>query len=117
MATKMYDTVELELQDGQLVEIKPLPIKRLRRFMKAIQGLDESQVPEGEDAPERDQLDIFLDCAAIVLEKKYPQVAHDREALEDLLDVPTMIKILEVAGSIDLSGDAGPNQGSPLGTI
>lgn len=114
MATKMYDTVELELQDGTLVEIKPLPIKRLRRFMNAIQNLDSEGKAKGDD---RDQLDVFLDCAAIVLEKKYPQVANDREALEDLLDVPTMIKMLEVAGSIDLSGDAGPNQGSPLGTL
>ncbi len=110
MATKMYDTVELELQDGSTVEVKPLPIKRLRRFMKVIEEL-------GDENSERDQIDIFLDCAAIVLEKKYPQVAHDRDALEDLMDVPTMLKMLEVAGGLNLSGDAGPNQGSPLGTL
>lgn len=114
MATKMYDTVELELQDGSTVEVKPLPIKRLRRFMSVMQEL--TKVPT-EDDPGREQLDIFLDCAAIVLEKKYPHVAHDRDALEDLMDVPTMIKMLEVAGGISLSGDADPNQGSPLGTI
>jgi hypothetical protein len=109
MATKVYDTVVVELQDGQEVEIKPLPIKRLRRFMKAIE-----QLANGDS--DREQVDVLLDAVAIVLEKKYPNIANDRDLLEDLVDVPTMNKILEVAGGLDMSGEPNPNQASPLGT-
>jgi hypothetical protein len=109
MATKVYDTVELELQNGDVVEIKPLPIKRLRRFMKAMEELTDSD-------SEREQIDVLLDGVSIVLEVKYPEIANNRDALEEMVDVPTMNKILEVAGGLDLSGDAGPNPVSPPGT-
>lgn len=109
MATRVYDTVTLTLQDDSEVEIKPLPIKRLRRFMKALERLQTDEDVE--------QIDVLLDAVAIVLEKKYPNIAEDRDALEELVDVPTMNKILEVAGGLNMSGDAGPNLGSPPGTI
>ena len=33
MATKLYDIVEIELQNGNKAILKPLPIKALREFM------------------------------------------------------------------------------------
>ena len=40
MATQLYDIVEVELQDGRKVTLKPLPIKRLKEFMKVVTKLD-----------------------------------------------------------------------------
>ena len=39
MATSVYEIVEIELQDGTKVEMKPLKIKVLRDFMKEFQKI------------------------------------------------------------------------------
>lgn len=109
MATKVYDSVVVELQDGNEVEVKPLPIKRLRRFMEVIAQMDD-------ETSDKTPIDVMVEAAAIVLEKKYPHLAHDKDELEELLDVPTMVKMVEVAGGLNLSGD-NPNLVSPPGTI
>jgi predicted nucleotidyltransferase len=109
MATKVYDTVTVELQNGDTIEVKPLPIKRLRRFMEVIAQMDD-------ESSDKSPIDVMVEAAAIVLEKKYPHLANDQDELEELLDVPTMVKIVEVAGGLNLSGD-NPNLVSPPGTI
>ena len=39
MATKLYDIVEIELQNGNKAVLKPLPIKALREFMEVCGGI------------------------------------------------------------------------------
>lgn len=121
MASKVYEIVELELQDGTVIEIRPLPIKRLRKFMNVIEKM--SQTPEldeqGNLVNEQDQdkmVDYLLDAAQVALEAKWPQY-KDRETLEEAVDLPTLMKICEVAGGLNFSGDADPNLLSPLGAI
>lgn len=118
MASKVYETVELELQDGTVVEIRPLPIKRLRKFMDVIEKMGEGpEVDENGDLKEQDKMvDFLLDAAQVALEVKWPQY-KDRETLEDAVDLPTLMKICEVAGGLNFSGDADPNLLSPLGAI
>lgn len=108
MASKVYDVVTLELQNGDEIEIKPLPIKRLRRFMTIIEQMND-------ESSEKSMMDILVEATAVVLEKKYPHIAHNQDELEELLDIPTMNKILEVAGGLDMSND-NPNPVSPPGT-
>lgn len=101
MATKVFETETLELQDGTEVTIRPLTIKKLRKFMdvvKQLDGMDE----EGDEA-----VDLMVKACSIALEKSAPDLANDSERLEDALDVPTMWRILEIAGGVKL-GD--PNQ-------
>lgn len=95
MATKVYVTESFELQDGTEVEIKPLNIKRLRKFMEIVAKLEETE-------KEVDAIDILFDATALVIERSNPKLAEDRETLEDILDVPTMYRILEVAGGVKL---------------
>ena len=38
----------------------------------------------------------------IILESQYPELAKDREKLEDALDVPTINRIIKICGGIDL---------------
>ena len=95
MATKIYDTVEIELQNGSRAVLKPLPIKQLREFMSIVAKLDSV---ENEDQA----IDIFIDACEVALRKSLPDLAADREALEETLDVPTIWKIIEVCGGIKL---------------
>lgn len=95
MATQLYDTVEIELQDGRKATLKPLPINRLRKFMKVVTKLDEVKTEE-------QAIDIFIEACAIALSKSLPELSENKEALEEALDVPTIWKIMEVCGGIKL---------------
>jgi hypothetical protein len=95
LATTVYDTEEIVLQNGVNVILKPLTIKQLRKFMVVINKL-------GTETTEDESLDILIDACAIALEKDLPELVADREALEDVLDVPTINRVLEVCGGIKL---------------
>jgi hypothetical protein len=91
MATRVYDVVELELQDGSVVEIRPLSIKRLRNFMEKIEDLSKAET-------EIESLSVLSDAATVAIQAFRPDVTQ--EQAEDILDMPTIWKILEIAGGI-----------------
>ena len=97
MATTVYDIVEIELSNGETISIKPLPIKQLRKFMEAIKEMD------SENTTEDDAMDIFIKAAMICLEVFKPELSQDKEKFEEVVEIPTMMKILEVCGGLKLT--------------
>jgi len=97
LATTVYDVVEIELADGTTITLKPLPIKQLRKFMTIIQGMD------ADNASEQEAMDFFIKGAMVCLETTRPELASDKDKFEELIEVPTMMKILEVAGGLKLT--------------
>ena len=95
MATTVYDVEQITLQDGSTVNLKPLSIKELRKFMIAIQKTQDA-------ATEDETLNVLIDACAVALEKQLPSLVADRDKLEDALDIPTINRILEVCGGIKL---------------
>lgn len=97
MATKVYDTFELELENGESVLIKPLPIKALRRFMDVINKEDVED--------ETDMMDVFMEACVLCLKSLHPKIFSDKtkEDIEELVTLPTVMKILEVAGGLKAS--------------
>lgn len=130
MATTVYTVEEIELQDGNSVTLRPLVVKKLRRFMKMIQemsALDDEEKIE----------DLMLNCAAFCVAKEHPEywdmdadngtypdqewqpgdgddkdakapeVARLRgrytDAFEDAADMPTVTKIIELCGGINFN--------------
>lgn len=96
MATQIYDTIELELQDGRKVTVKPLSIKLLRKFMEVMRTMDA-------DGTEEENLDVLVSACGVALQRQIPEVEANTELLEDILDVPTMWKIIEIAGGIKMA--------------
>jgi hypothetical protein len=117
MATRVYNTEEITLQDDKDVVLKPLPIGRLRRFMEAWNKIGD--IEEGDDG-----FDVFINCCGIALEEnfrgdnRFPdglkaskeerEEGHFlstkyREYLEDTLELDTIYKILDVSGGIKLN--------------
>lgn len=115
MATQVYQTVEITLQDDTDVVLKPLPIGALRRFMAAWEKI--SDIEEGDDG-----FDVFINCCGIALEKNFKgkfdeglraSVAEQekgeflspeyKEYLVDTLDLDTIYKILDIAAGIKLN--------------
>jgi hypothetical protein len=98
LATTVYDVVEIELADGSNISLKPLPIKQLKKFMTVIRSIDAD-----EDATEDDAMDTFIKAAMICLEIFKPELSQDIEKFEAVIEVPTMMKILEVCGGLKLT--------------
>lgn len=111
MATTVYNQETISLQDGTEVTLKPLPIGRLRRFMKAWEKFTEVKTDE-------DGFDVFLNCAGIAVEGDFKGKFDSLKApadsgeflseeyktyLEDVLDLDTIYKILEVCGGLKLN--------------
>lgn len=102
MATSVYSTEEIELQDGSTVTLKPLNIKNLRKFMKTMESFAE------EGLSEEDGLDILLDASALCLKAQKPNYWDNEEdkhseEYEDVVDMPTVYKILDVCGGVKLN--------------
>lgn len=93
MATKVYITEEIELQDGQKVTIKPLNIKALRKFMEVVKDFDKI---EDED----ESISLMVRACAIAIAPSNKALSENEDLLEEALDVPTMWRILEIAGGV-----------------
>jgi hypothetical protein len=97
LATKVFESIELELLNGDTVEVKPLSLKNLRSLMTV--WTEGTQKTTSED----EFLDLLITCTAIAFKQFAPKLAEDRDALEEALDLQTMYKILEVAADIKLN--------------
>ena len=97
MATTVYDIVEVELSNGEVITLKPLPIKQLRKFMDLIGKMD------NEDASDAMAMDIFIEAAMLCLENIKPELGKDKDKFEEIIETPTMMKILEVCGGLKLN--------------
>jgi len=94
MATSVYETVDIELMDGNKLKMRPLKISLLREFMKRFEAIAEIQ--SDNDA----SMDLLMDCVAIAMKQYDPSLADDREKLEDVIDLPSVYRIIEVASGI-----------------
>lgn len=88
---------QITLIDGTKIEVRPLKISLLRKFLSTFEGI--SKVSEDNDK----SMDILLDCVQIAMQQYKPELAEDKEALEDNLDLPTLYKIIEAASGTNLS--------------
>jgi hypothetical protein len=48
-------------------------------------------------------MDIFIKAAMVCLESIKPELSTDKDKFEELIEVPTMMKILEVVGGLKLT--------------
>jgi hypothetical protein len=104
VATTVIDIIKVELDNGDKIECKPLKIRNLRKFMNRIKGLDD--VVQDNDK----SVDVLLECCQIALDQ-YVKDGYSLDELEDLLDLPTMYRIIEGASGIRLNdeGSDSPN--------
>jgi hypothetical protein len=101
LATAVYDIVEIELGDGTELTLRPLPIKKLRAFMELIKEIDLEENASDEDAT----MDVFIKAAMLCVASLSPDspLGKDKDKFEDVVEIPTMMKILEIAGGLKLS--------------
>ena len=98
MATAVYEVVEVELMDGSKISMRPLKISLLRDFMKEFQKIGDEKIAEDNIK----SMDLLLDCAVIAMKQYNPEFAT-KEQMEDVVDLPTVYKIIEIAAGIKLN--------------
>ena len=89
---------DIKLIDGTILKAVPLKISLLRPFMTRFADL--TKVAEDNDK----SMDVLLDCVQIALKQYKPEIADDREALEDNIDLPTVYKLIDLAYCLNLQG-------------
>lgn len=96
MASKdLTEGITITLGDVK-VEVRPLTIRQLRKFVKVVKDLNTETV----DLSDED-IDNMIEAARIVLSKAAPELAEDPDALEDVLDIRTFNQILSAAMGVD----------------
>lgn len=98
MATKINKTEKVTLQDGTVVEIRPLNVKNLRLFMEVTKRFAETKTEE-------EGLSLLVEAAQIALLVNDEEKFADTEYLEDVLDMNTIATIMSVAGGVDINSD------------
>ena len=96
MSTEVYEEKTIKLIDGTEIKVRPLKISLLRPFMKKFEGI--AEVAEDNDK----SMSIFMDCVQIAMKQYKPELAEDLKALEEILDLPTVYKIVEEASGVKL---------------
>jgi hypothetical protein len=97
MSTTINEARTVELLDGTSITVRPLKISLLRPFMTKFEG-----IAEVADNNEK-SMTLLMECVQIALQQFAPDLAKDTKALEELLDLPTVYKIVEEASGIKLS--------------
>lgn len=121
IASEVFTKMEVILQDGTEVTLKPLVIGKLRRFMKRWEDI-------ATVANDDEGYTIFIDCAGIAIEDNFrggkierlkggkddlpddadkdtpiPILSNEyRDYLEDTLEMDTIYRIMEICGGIKL---------------
>jgi len=97
MATNINEEKEITLIDGTKFNIRPLKISLLKLFMKKFEEVQEVS------SDNEKSMTILIECVQIAMRQYKPELADDAEKLEDLLDLPTVYKIVEEASGVRLT--------------
>ena len=96
MATKIYESGQVELLNGVIVEAVPLKIKYLRELMDAFELVKNS------DGDDEAMTNLAL-CASITLKQYCPEFYPEAE---DLCNMPIVYQLLNYAAGIKVNKDS-----------
>ena len=97
MATTVHEGEELVLMDGTKIKVRSLKISLLRPFMKKFEQV--AGVAEDNDK----SMTLLIECVQIAMEQYSPDLSKDISKLEEVLDLPTVYKIIEAASGVKLA--------------
>lgn len=92
MATKIYDIASIELADGTVLELEPLKIKYLREFMILFEKV---KAAKGDS----EAIAALVECSVAAMKQYHPSIKTVEDA-EDLMTMPAIYKLIDVAAGI-----------------
>ena len=88
---------KIQLMDNTSIEVRPLKLSLLKPFLKEFKTLESV----GND--DEKSMDVLLNCVQIAFKQYAPELAEDRDKIEDNIDLPTVYKIIDAASGMVLS--------------
>jgi hypothetical protein len=98
MATKVNNSEKVTLQDGTVVEVRPLNIKNLRKFMDVTKKFETVK-------DEDEGLTLMIQACQIALLAADEDKFSDTDYLEEILDMNIIAKIMNISGGVDINAD------------
>ena len=83
--------------DGTKFEVRPLKISVLRPFLKKFEAV--GAVADNNEK----SINVLMECVQIAMQQYKPELAEDIDKLEEVIDLPTVYKIVEAASGIKLA--------------
>ena len=99
MATEVYKTKIISLVDDTKIELSPLKIKYLRKFMLEFENV---KIANGD----LEAISALSDCAMICMEQYKPEIAVSQEVFEEYINLEIIYSILEVAAGVKINKDS-----------
>jgi hypothetical protein len=96
MATTVYNTKNIVLQDGVEIELAPLKIKYLRQLMDIF---DEVRNSKGD----LEAIIALSKCARICMKQFRPEITETQEMLEEYVDLQNIYDILDITAGIKIN--------------
>jgi hypothetical protein len=97
MAKLIHEKDYVNFVDGTRVQVGPLKIKFLIEFMEVFELIEFTKTDE-------QSIMILAECATVCMRQWYPTI-QTREDLEDVVDLPTIYKILETCAGININAN------------
>lgn len=95
MPTNVYEIGEVFTIDGIRIEISPLKLKYMKRFMEIFETI--SGAIDNDSA-----IDTMSECVRICMEQFAPEYSYDLESVQDNFDMEALYHILDIAGGIKI---------------
>jgi hypothetical protein len=92
MPTQIYETHEIIIGDGTVLEISPLKIKYLKQFMDKFEILKNANNDD-------DAISILVDCVRIAMKQYCPEIKTYGD-VEDKFALPDIYTVVELAAGI-----------------
>jgi len=96
MATTVYNTKNIVLQDGVEIELSPLKIKYLRQLMD---NFDEVRNAQGD----LEAIVALSKCARICMKQFRPEITQTQEMLEEYVNLQDIYDILDITAGIKIN--------------
>ena len=96
MATTIYNTKNITLQDGVEIELSPLKIKYLRRLMD---NFDEVRNAQGD----LEAIVALSKCARICMKQFRPEITETQEMMEEYVNLHDIYDILDITAGIKIN--------------
>ena len=96
MATTIYKTKNIILQDGFEIELTPLKIKYLRQLMDIFEEVRQAK-------NDIEAITALSKCARICMKQFRPEISVTQEILEDHVDLQNIYDILDVSAGIKIN--------------
>lgn len=97
MTTTINEEKVYKLMDGTEISTRPLKISLLREFMAKFDEI--AKVADDNNK----SIDVLMQCVQIAMKQYKPEIAGDLAKLEEVIDLPTVYKIVEEASGINLA--------------